>query len=156
MIKLDVPGYDCLQLEYVVLDFNGTIGLDGKLVSGVAERILQLASLLEIHVLTADTNGTCTECIQKLPVTLHVLGPGREDYVKRDYVKNLGRTFCVAIGNGINDRLMLESAEIGICVVGDECCAVAAAYKADVLAPNICAALDMLLKSHRMIATLRS
>lgn len=156
MISVDVPGYERLRLEFLVLDFNGTIALDGELVDGVAERIRRLSQLVQVHVLTADTRGSCAAKVEGLPVTLHLLGPGREDEVKLDYVKELGRNACAAVGNGRNDRLMLEAAELGVCVMGGECCAVSAASRADVLAPNILAALDLLLDGRRLLATLRS
>lgn len=156
MISVDVPGYGRLRLEYLVLDFNGTIALDGELVPGVAERIERLAGLVEVHALTADTHGSCASRLEGLPVTLHILGVGSEDEVKLDYVKDLGRGACAALGNGRNDRLMLEAAELGICVMGGECCAVAAASSADVLAPDAVTALDILLDETRLKATLRS
>ena len=155
MISVDIPGYERLRLQYLVLDYNGTIALDGELLPGVAERIVRLAEKVEVHVLTADTRGGCTKKLEGLPVVLHVIA-GREDEAKFDYVKELGRVDCAAIGNGRNDRLMLEAAELGICVMGQECCAIAAASRADVLAPDILAAFDLLLDAGRLAATLRS
>jgi len=35
MIVLEIPGRPKLTLEHLVLDVNGTIALDGQLVSGV-------------------------------------------------------------------------------------------------------------------------
>ncbi|MBU1248043.1 MAG: ATPase P [Proteobacteria bacterium] len=156
MISVDVPGYDRLNLRFLVVDFNGTIALDGELLPAVTERIIELAKNLEVHVVTADTFGSCRKVLEGLPVTLHVLGVGQEDQAKLSYVKELGRDACVAIGNGRNDRLMLEAAELGICVVGDECCAVSAASRADVMAPDILSALNFILDEKRLTATLRS
>ena len=42
----------------LVLDFTGTLSLDGILIPGVAERLEALASSVLISVLTADTFGT--------------------------------------------------------------------------------------------------
>lgn len=156
MMSVDVPGYDRLRLEYLVLDYNGTLALDGELLAGVVERVVRLAEMLEVHILTADAHGSCAEKVSGLPVILQVLGVGPEDESKLTYVKDLGREECVAVGNGRNDRLMLEAAKLGICVMGDECCAVSASSRADVLAPGILTALDLLLDAKRLSATLRS
>lgn len=155
MISVDIPGFERLRLEYLVLDFNGTLALDGELLPGVAERITELSKQIEIHVLSADLHGSCNEKLAGLPVKLSII-KGREDDAKLDYVKDLGREACCAVGNGRNDRLMLEAVEVGICVMGLECSAVAAASRSDVLAPSVQTALDLLLKPNRLLGTLRS
>jgi len=35
MIEVAVPGFKNLALEYLVLDYNGTLAVDGMLVEGV-------------------------------------------------------------------------------------------------------------------------
>ncbi|MGE4505087.1 MAG: HAD family hydrolase [Desulfovibrionaceae bacterium] len=156
MISVDVPGYRRLRLEFLVLDYNGTIARDGELLDGVAGRIERLSRLLRVHVITADTRGGCAAALAGLPVELHVLAPGPEDQAKLEHVRDLGREACVALGNGRNDRLMLEAAVLGVCVMGEECCAAGAAARADVLAPGILPALDLLLDEKRLVATLRT
>lgn len=34
MIRIDVPGRDIIEIEHVVLDYNGTIAFDGQLIEG--------------------------------------------------------------------------------------------------------------------------
>ena len=75
---------------------------------------------------------------------------------KLKYVEQLGPDVTVSIGNGRNDRLMLEAAALGIAVVQEEGAAVQAVTAAVVVAPNILAALDLLLHPLRLVATLRS
>jgi len=50
---------------------------------------------------------------------------------------------------------MLRSARIGICVLSPEGAAVETVMSADILAPGIIAALEMLEKPLRLVATLR-
>ena len=38
MIKIEIPGRETIEIEHVVLDYNGTIALDGRLIAGAAER----------------------------------------------------------------------------------------------------------------------
>ena len=59
MIKIEIPGRETIEIEHVVLDYNGTIALDGQLIAGAARRIRELSrSCARIYVLTADTYGT--------------------------------------------------------------------------------------------------
>jgi len=61
----------------------------------------------------------------------------------------------VAVGNGANDAQMLEAAALGIAVLGKEGLAVDALGVADVVVPRIADALEQLLKTPRLVATLR-
>ena len=58
MLSIPIPGRSTLQLQHVVLDYNGTIALDGELIPGVEDRLARLAAAVTIHILTADTHGT--------------------------------------------------------------------------------------------------
>ena len=57
-MKIEIPGYKELDLNYLVLDYNGTIAMGGEIKESVKERICRLAQEFEIVVLTADTYGT--------------------------------------------------------------------------------------------------
>ena len=43
MIAVDIPGLRELRLEHLVLDYNGTLAEDGKLLPGVATTLQALA-----------------------------------------------------------------------------------------------------------------
>jgi soluble P-type ATPase len=70
-------------------------------------------------------------------------------------VHDLGREGVVVIGNGRNDRLMLQNATLGIAVMQEEGAAPQALLAADVAVLDINSALDLLLHPLRLIATLR-
>ena len=74
---------------------------------------------------------------------------------KLDYIKKLGAHTVIAVGNGANDAAMLERAALGIAVIGPEGAAVKTLLFADVIAPDIHSALELLLFPKRLIATLR-
>jgi hypothetical protein len=42
-MQIDIPGYRVLTIENVVMDFNGTIAVDGRIKDGVRQRIVRLA-----------------------------------------------------------------------------------------------------------------
>ena len=156
MIGINIPGFKELRLTHLVLDYNGTIADHGRLIRGVAEKLEVLAPRLAIHILTADTFGTVREQVSPLPADLIVIPPGDQARAKCEYVRRLGTELTVAVGNGRNDRLMLKEAALGIALLQAEGAAVEALMAADVVAPDILAALDLLLAPDGLIATLRS
>ncbi len=58
MLTLDIPGRKPVEAEHLVLDYNGTLAVDGCIIQGVADRLKKLSSVIRVHVLTADTFGT--------------------------------------------------------------------------------------------------
>jgi soluble P-type ATPase len=156
MIGINIPGFKELRLTHLVLDYNGTIAGHGRLIPGVPEKLAVLAPRLAIHILTADTFGTVREQVSPLPADLIVISPGDQAHAKCEYVRRLGAELTVAVGNGRNDRLMLKEAALGIAVLQAEGAAVETLLAADVVAPDILAALDLLLAPDGLIATLRS
>ena len=64
-MKIDIPGYKELELSCLVLDYNGTIALDGTIAPETKEAICRLSHTYSIYVLTADTHGTAaSNCLQ--------------------------------------------------------------------------------------------
>jgi P-type E1-E2 ATPase len=155
MLQISVPGKAEFRFEWLVLDLNGTLALDGELVEGVAERLAKLRENLLIVLLTADTHGTAEGAAAELQVDLHRLAPGQEADQKLAYVQELGADGVVAVGNGANDVSMLRETGLGICVLGGEGAAIEALRAADIVAPDILTALDLIARPARLIATLR-
>jgi soluble P-type ATPase len=151
-----IPGFGELALAHLVLDYNGTLALDGGLSPGVSERITALAGIMTVHVITADTFGTAAAALAGLAATVTVLGPGPEDAAKLAFVRSLGATATACIGNGRNDRLMLAEAALGLAVLGPEGLCRDALLAADAVFSDIRDALDVFLKPGRLTATLRT
>ena len=156
MIEIDIPGHKTLHLEHLVLDYNGTMAVDGVLLDEVAEMLEALSTQLEIHVLTADTFGKVKSAMAGIPCRVSILPPGQQDTGKLTYVEQLGVDRVVCIGNGRNDRLMLREAALGIAVLQREGAAAQTLLAADVVAPNIKGALELLIHPRRLVATLRA
>ncbi|MBN2282257.1 MAG: ATPase P [Deltaproteobacteria bacterium] len=156
MIEIDIPGYGTLRLEHLVLDYNGTLSRDGKLLPGVVDRIRTLSRHLAIHVLTADTFGSVKKELSMLPCRLYIIPREEQAEAKASYTAELGIDRTVCVGNGRNDRLMLKRAALGIAVLQDEGTAAESLMAADLSTPGILEALDLLLFPRRLIATLRS
>ena len=156
MLSIDIPGYTALRLEHLVLDYNGTLALDGELMDGVMGRLDQLGRSMRVHVLTADTFGHARSRLEGLDCLFHLIGKGDQALAKAEYVKGLGAQNCVSVGNGRNDALMLEASALGIGLIQEEGGAVSALNSADIICTNINHALDLLLFPLRLTATLRS
>lgn len=155
MIEIDVPGRRVYRLEHLVLDLNGTITLDGSIIEGVIERLDLLHKSVNIVVVTADTRGRAQDLGQSIAVEIHRLDPADEKAQKSRLVQVLGSEMTIAIGNGSNDSWMLRDSIVGVCVLSAEGSSAEAIANCDVLVPSINAALDLLIKPERLIATLR-
>ena len=156
MIELDIPGFGQRALHHLVLDYNGTLAIDGRIQPGVSSRLSQLKHSLDIHILTADTFGTVRTTFSQTDYTVHVLPAGNEREAKAAYVRALGAATCACLGNGANDASMLKEAGLSVAVLQPEGVAMPALLAAQVLVPGIEAGLDLLLHPTRLVATLRS
>lgn len=156
MIKVDIPGYATLRLKYMVLDYNGTLAVDGQLIDGMRGCLELLAKDLEIHVITADTFGKVRSGMDGIPCKVSILPVANQSDAKLDYVRKLGAENTVSIGNGRNDQLMLKASALGIAVILSEGAAVETLMAADVVCTSIVSAMELLLNPLRLTATLRS
>lgn len=157
MIKIDIPGRNwTLELQNLLLDLNGTLTTDGRLLEGVKPRVDVLKTKLDVYLLTSDTLGYGAKIAHELDIPFLKVDAdgGRED--KQDFLKSLGADKTAAIGNGYNDSLMLQDAAVSIAVIGNEGCYVQALLNADIVVANITEALEMLINPLRIIATLRA
>ena len=155
MLNIDIPGYKKISAEHLVLDYNGTLAIDGKLIEGVKPLLEKISRHLIIHILTADTFGTSQNELASVKCKLEILKPFRQDAQKEQYVLNLGKDSVIAIGNGQNDALMLSVASLGILVIQKEGAFLKLAGDCEIVCLAITDALNLLLNPLRIIATLR-
>ena len=151
-VGVDIPGRSALELEHLVLDVNGTLTDRGRLLDGVAARLRRLQSQLEPLLVSADTFGTLDEIGRELGVEVRRVSAAAD---KLRLVEALGPTRTAVIGNGTNDAAALEVAALGIVVLGPEGTSAEALRSADVLCRSAVEALELLLDSQALVATLR-
>lgn len=155
MLTIKIPGREELVLSHLVLDYNGTIAEDGVVIDGIAPRLEELSRELEISVITADTHGTAKRNCEGLPLSVDVFPTVSVAEIKAEEVrKKQGGVVC--IGNGFNDILMSDAADLSICVIGREGCCAALLSHVDVVVTSIHDALDLLIRGDRLRATLRT
>jgi P-type E1-E2 ATPase len=154
-MTIDIPHFKRLELIHLLLDYNGTIAVDGELAPAAQRLLPKLCETYEVHVITADTFGSVQEQLRNYPVTVKILTSEDHTQEKADYLTTLGAAHTVAIGNGNNDAAMLEKAALGIALIGKEGCATATLIQSDLACSTIEEALQLLLTPERLIATLR-
>ena len=157
MLTFNIPGYhENLSIHHLVLDFNGTIAIDGKLIDGVRDLLIGLSNHLNLHVITADTFGTVEKEVKDIPIKVVLISREDQGSQKEKYVQSLNEKTVISIGNGVNDGKMLQVSCIGIIVMQSEGCSPKSLMAADVLCPDILSALGLLKYPLRLVATLRN
>jgi soluble P-type ATPase len=158
-ITINIPGFGKVQINAILSDYTGTLAFNGKLVAGIKERLLRLAPLVDIHIVTADSFGTAEEELKGLPIVCKRLAGQREDEQKRRYAVELNPRCVASFGNGNNDRLHLkavkEAGGLAIAVENGEGCALEAILNANIFVVGAVNAFDLLREPTRLRATLR-
>jgi len=152
-ITLTVPGRADLVLHRLLMDVNGTLTRNGRLLDGVQPRVETLRAALDLRLLSADTFGTLDDVASALGgVEVTRVSSGAD---KAALAHDLGADTCVALGNGANDEQMLATVALGIGVLGPEGAAPQTLAAADVVTASAQDALDLLLEPRALAATLR-
>lgn len=156
MIKLDLDNNEIVEIDNLILDYNGTIAFDGKIIKEVKDRLNKLKEYINIYILTADTFGTVRKEFENIDINIKIIEGEKSGLeLKEDFIKKLGKNNSIAIGNGLNDGKLLEKAIISIAIIGKEGVSVKTLNKADLAIYNIVDALDLLLNKNRLKASLR-
>ena len=155
MISVPIPGWGELAIEYLMIDFNGTVALDGKLKKEVKEAIDRISRYVKVFIITADSYDSVDAELGTSNVTFIKVNKVSSGDEKAKVVRELGPEKIVAIGNGSNDVAMMKESALGIAVVGDEGCSAALVKEADIVVSDAMKALGLLMHPERLVATLR-
>jgi soluble P-type ATPase len=154
MISIERPGQGNLEIEFILIDFAGTLASDRRVHPKAKDKINLLSKRTKIYILTNEEKGCVDEVLKKVKAEIVYLREGESSQKKLDLLRQLGSARTVAIGNGVDDVSMIEEAGFGLCVLGKEGTSSEAMKKADVVFMNILDALDFLLKPLRQKASL--
>lgn len=154
-MHIQIPGFKEIHAMNLLLDFNGTIAMDGKISEEIREIMKKLSREYTIYVLTADTNGSAAKELEDMPVLLRTFPSAEAAAEKVRVLRELGEDNCIAIGNGRNDMPMCELAALSIAVVGREGTCSKLLSVTDIFVQTITDALELLQNPNRVIATLR-
>jgi soluble P-type ATPase len=159
-ITINIPRFGARQIRTVVSDYTGTLSRGGQLVTGVRSRLISLARLIDIVILTSDSFGTAQEQLKGIPHHIGRLSEdNRADIQKKQLVERYDLKYVAAFGNGNNDRMLLKTVKasggLSIAVDNGEGCALDALLNAHMFIVGSVNALDLLLEPTRCKATLR-
>ena len=155
MLTIKIPGREELNLSHLILDYNGTIAEDGEIIESIRPRLTELAKSLKIYVITADTHGTAAKKCEGLPLQVLTFPTTEVGLIKAEEATKLTGG-VITIGNGFNDIPMSDAADLSICVMGNEGCCGALLAHCDIVVKSIEDALDLLIRTDRLRATLRT
>jgi soluble P-type ATPase len=154
MISIERPGQGNLEIEFILVDFEGTLASDRRVHPKAKDKINLLSKGANIYILAKEEKILVEEALKKVKAEIIYLKGGEASQQKLDLLRQLGASRTVVIGNGVDDVPMIEEAGFGICVMGREGTYSETMKKADMVFMNILDALDFLLKPLRQRATL--
>ncbi|MEG0155288.1 MAG: ATPase P [Lachnospiraceae bacterium] len=150
-----IPGYQTLQITHLILDYNGTIAVDGQIAPTVRQRLTEMSQQFDIYVLTADTHGNAKEQCKDIPVHVKTFPRGSAMDEKERIVCELGQDTCACLGNGRNDEKMFRKAALSIGIMETEGMYAKLMLQADLCVTSIEDGLDLFRYPQRLIAGLR-
>jgi soluble P-type ATPase len=154
MILIQRPGQEPLEIEFIVLDFEGTLATDGRVHPKAKDKINLLAKRTKIYILTTREKEKVDAILRNVNAEIIYLRDTEASRGKTNLLQQLGADRVVAIGNGTGDGAMIEQAGLGMGVMNREGSSGEVIAKADVVFMSIVDALDFLLKPLRQKATL--
>jgi len=155
-MELNIPGNGTLDIKNILLDYNGTLAVDGVLIPGVEDVLNDLSAKYSIHVITADTFGSAESELKNVHCTFRKLNPENQSEAKLQYLTNLGKDVTSCVGNGKNDRLMIKESILGISIIQAEGAFTETVMVSDIICHDIFAALEFFRTPKRLIATMRN
>jgi soluble P-type ATPase len=171
MISIERPGQSTLEIEFILIDFEGTLASDRRVHPKAKDKINLLSKRTKIYILVnpptppfnkggkggilaKGEKEVIEERLKKTKAEIIYSLEQNSSQQKLDLLRQLGPAKTVAIGNGVDDAPMIEEAGLGICVLGKEGTFSEAIKRADVVFLDILDALDFLLKPLRQKTTL--
>ena len=154
MISILRPGQEPLNVDFILIDFDGTLAIDGRVHPKAKDKVNLLAKRAKIYVLAKGEKERVEGVLNKVKTEVVWIPPEGASQAKLDLLRQLGRSRTVAIGNGVEDAPMIEEASLGICMLSQEGTAASTLQKADLVFTSILDALDFLLKPLRQQGTL--
>jgi len=154
MIFIQRPGQEPLEIEFILIDFEGTLASDCRVHPKAKDKINLLSRRTKIYILAKGEKERAEEALRRTKAEIVSLKEGEASKQKLDLLLNLGAPRAVVIGNGMDDVPMMEEAGFSMAIIGKEGTSGELIQIADVAFTNIVDALDFLLKPLRQKATL--
>jgi len=154
MISIQRPGMENLDIHFILIDFEGTLAMDGRVHPKAKDKVNLLSKRATIYILTKSNREKVEETLRKMKAEILYVAEGDSSQQKLNVLQRLGPHQTAVIGNGLDDGQIMEQAGLGMCVIGKEGSSAEAMAKADLVVTHVLDALDFLLKPLRQRATL--
>lgn len=152
-MKYNPVGVGEIELDTIILDLNGTLAVNGKLVDGVKERLSKLKELgYTIYLFTGDQRGNAALLAAEIGIVLQKATSSDE---KEELSLKLNSEKTVAIGNARIDIGTFKHSKVRIATVQAEGIHVEILKHVDILTTSINDALDILINPDTFNATMR-
>jgi soluble P-type ATPase len=155
MIHIQRSGQEPLEIDFILIDFEGTLASNCRVHPKAKDKLNLLAKRAKIYILTTEKKEHAEEVLRKVNAEIVYLTEGECSKMKLDLLRQLGATRTAAIGSGTDDGPMIEEAVFGLCAIGKAGASSETVKHADVVFTDILDTLDFLLKPLRQRATLR-
>ncbi len=154
MISIQRPGKEPLEIDYLLIDFEGTLASDGRVHPKAKDKINLLSKRTKIYILAKGEREKVEETLRRVKAELFFVKEEESSVQKLDLLLNLGPSRAVVIGNGMDDLQMMEEAGLSMAIIGKEGASGGLIQTADLVFTHIVDALDFLLKPLRQKSTL--
>ena len=154
MISIKRYGLPALEIDFVLLDFEGTIASDRRIHPKVKDKINLLSKHAKVYILACGQKEAAEEILKKVKAETVFFKGGPVSQEKLDFIRRLGPERTAAVGNGADDASMIGEAGLGVCIISKEGTSVETLKQADLVFSDILDALDFLLKPLRQTTTL--
>lgn len=154
MILIERPGQEALQIDHLLIDFEGTLAMDRRVHPKAKDKINLLSKRLKIYIFAKEEKERVEEVLRRVRAEIVFLNQGDSSKQKLEFLNSLGGFRTAVIGNGVDDLPMLKEAALGMVILGKEGTSGALIQVANLIFTNVIDALDFLLKPLRQRATL--
>ncbi len=154
MISIQRPGQSPIEIEYLLIDFEGTLASDGRVHPKAKDKINLLSKRTKITILAKGEKEKVEETLRRVKAELYFVNEEESASQKLELLLNLGASRTAVIGNGMDDIRMMKEAGLSMAIIGKEGTSGELIQSAHLIFTNMVDALDFLLKPLRQKATL--
>ena len=154
MILLQRPGQDPLEIEFIMLNFEGTLATAQRVHPKAKDKINLLSKRARIFIFTTGEKESVSAVLRNVKAEVVYLREGEASRGKLDLLQQLGPRRAVAMGSGMSDIEMIQNSGLGIGVMSREGTLSEVIVRAELVFMTVVDALDFLLKPLRQRATL--
>jgi len=152
-MKYNIPEVGVLEIKTIVLDLNGTLAVNGKIIKGVKNLLTKIKKLgIKIILFTGDARGNAYDLCKNLDIEFKKAINQKE---KEKFFLELDTEKTAAIGNARIDNGKFKHAKLSIATLQEEGIHTGILKYVDIIVPSIIDALNLFIDEKIMKATMR-